>query len=63
MEWIPVSERLPEKGVDVEVLHTDGRISYVFRCSCPVKTCTEWRCSISGSGMIINPTHWRETIN
>lgn len=60
MEWIKLTDQLPEKGVDVELLESNGDITIGFRCNCHNEHCTEWREPLLGYGLIISPTHWRK---
>ena len=50
---------LPIKGKDVIALCTDGLERKVFRCACKNEKCTEWRCAITGFGLIIDVVKWR----
>ena len=50
---------LPTKGKDVIALCTDGIEREVFRCACKNEKCTEWRCAITGFGLIIDVVKWR----
>ena len=49
---------LPIKGKDVIALCSDGQERHLFRCACANEKCTEWRCAITGSGMIVEVTKW-----
>lgn len=55
-DWILISNKLPERGVDVEVCDREGNISFVYLCE---RCGSEWRSSIGGYGMMINPIKWR----
>lgn len=50
--------KLPIKGKDVIALCSDGQERYLFRCACANEKCTEWRCAITGNGMIVEVTKW-----
>lgn len=55
-DWILLSDRKPERGEDVEVLNSDGTSCFAYLC----EHCgSEWRCSMSGYGLMIDPIKWR----
>jgi hypothetical protein len=58
-EFISIKEQLPEKGKDIIAKCTDGETREVFRCACHNPKCREWRCSLIGSGMIIEVESWK----
>ena len=49
---------LPTKGKDVIALCSNGQERHLFRCACANEKCTEWRCAITGRGMIVEVTKW-----
>ena len=51
--------KLPIKGKDVIATLKDGSETTVFRCACKNEKCTEWRCAITGFGMMIDVVKWR----
>lgn len=57
-EFILVKEQLPQKGKDIIGIDEDGNKHYCFRCACHNPNCKEWRCSLTGSGLIINVVKW-----
>ena len=57
-EFISVKEQLPEKGKDIIGIDEDGNKHYCFRCACPNPNCKQWRCSLTGSGLIIDVVKW-----
>lgn len=61
-EYKSIKDELPEKGKDIIGLDEDGNTYYCFRCNCPNPNCTEWRCSITGFGLIINIVKWQYEI-
>lgn len=58
-DWISVDKHLPDKGIDVLVKISDDVTYTVFRCNCHNPDCREWRDSLTGYGLIINPKYWR----
>lgn len=56
--FISVKERLPEKGEDIIAIDKDGNKHYCFRCACNNPNCKEWRCSLTGYGLIIDVEKW-----
>ena len=59
MDYIDIKERLPEKGKNIIGISTDGEKRYVYRCACHNPNCNEWRCSLTGFGMIIKIIKWK----
>ena len=57
-EFILVKEQLPEKERDVIGIDDSGNKHYCFRCACHNQKCREWRCSLTGSGLIIDVVKW-----
>lgn len=49
---------LSEKGKDVIATLEDGSTRTVFRCNCWNKKCREWRCSVTGAGIILDVVKW-----
>ena len=58
-EFISVKEQLPEKGKDIIGIDKDGNKHYCFRCACHNLNCKEWRCSLTGYGLIIDVVKWK----
>ena len=58
-EFISIKEFTPDKGKDIIAICSDGEYREVFRCSCHNPNCREWRCSTTGSAMIIEVEKWR----
>jgi hypothetical protein len=59
IDWIDISDELPEKGKDIEYISSNGSKGYAFRCACPNPNCREWRCTVTGYGLIINVIKWK----
>jgi hypothetical protein len=57
--YTSISEQLPEKGKDIIGIDTHGGVHYCFRCNCNNPNCKEWRCSISGLGLLIVIKEWK----
>lgn len=53
-----IEKELPEKGKDIIGFTSDGEKKYVFRCNCNNPKCKEWRCSLTGMGMIVEIVQW-----
>ena len=49
---------LPIKGKEIKGIDSNGNIHYCFRCNCRDPYCNEWRCSITGCGLIVNIVEW-----
>jgi len=58
-EYILIKDQLPQKGKDILGIDNNGNEHHCFRCSCGNPKCTEWRCSITGFGLIINIKKWK----
>ena len=58
-DWINVIDKLPEKGKDIEYIDSNGRKGHAFRCACHNLNCKEWRCSITGYGLIVDVVKWK----
>lgn len=58
-EWISLKDELPVKGVDVRVKQSDDSECDAFRCACHNENCKEWRCTITGFGLMIDVAQWR----
>ena len=54
-----ITDKLPDKGKDIIGIDKYGEKSYVFRCNCHNPNCKEWRCSLTGFGILKNITKWR----
>lgn len=55
-KWIKLTDRLPERSVDVEYKTKSGERGFAYLhplCS------REWRCAITGLGLIIDVEFWR----
>jgi len=57
-KFILITEQLPEKGKDIIGIDKNGNKHYCFRCNCHNQNCTEWRCSITGFGIITDIKKW-----
>ena len=53
-----IENEYPEKGKDIIGIDKDGNKHYCFRCACKNNNCKEWRCSITGFGLMINIIEW-----
>jgi hypothetical protein len=49
-------DELPERGKDVIGYTKEGEKKYVFLCNTP--GCMEWRCSVSGFGLLVDIDKW-----
>lgn len=58
-KWININDVLPDKGKDIIGVDGNGNKHYCFRCACHNDKCTEWRCSLSGFGLIIDIIKWK----
>lgn len=58
-DFISIKDELPEKGKDIIGLDKSGDVHYCFRCNCHNPNCIEWRCSITGYGLIVNIISWK----
>ena len=58
-EFILVKEQLPDKGKNIIGVEEDGSTYECYRCSCGNPNCKEWRCSLTGYGMIIDVVKWK----
>ena len=60
-KWINTKDQLPDKGKDIiGISLNDDRKHYIYRCSCHNLNCKEWRCSLTGYGlMLINIDKWK----
>ena len=50
--------KLPIKGKDVIALSPDGTKHFIFICACKNENCSEWRCSITGHGIMVDVVSW-----
>lgn len=57
-ETFNIEDKVPEKGVNIIGFDSDGDKHYCFRCNCGSPNCMEWRCSVTGYGLIINVVKW-----
>lgn len=55
-EWIDINVEQPPKDEVVEVMTREGNILSAYLCPHCGK---EWRCGLSGLGLMIDVTHWR----
>ena len=58
MEWNNYPDTKPEPGKDVEYIDSNNHHGYAFLS----QRCGEWRCVISGGGLMINVVKWRYCI-
>lgn len=56
--FIEIDDELPEKGKDIVGIDEYGSKYYCFRCACHNPKCMEWRCSITGYGLMVNIVRW-----
>lgn len=56
---ILIKDKLPEKGKNIIAICSDGEKREVYRCSCHNPNCREWRCSLTGYGLMINVRKWQ----
>lgn len=57
--FILIKEQLPDKGKNIIGIDENGNKHYCFRCACSNQDCKEWRCSLTGHGLIINIVKWK----
>ena len=57
--FISISERIPEKGKDILTIDSKGVERVCFRCACKDPYCLEFRCTITGSALIIGVEEWK----
>ena len=53
-----IIDELPEKNKDIIGYDKNGREYFVFRCNCQNPNCIEWRCSITGFGVMVTIIEW-----
>jgi hypothetical protein len=58
-----IKNKLPPKGVDIIGYDSYSNKHYVFRCNCPNENCLEWRCSLTGFGMLVKIKKWKYNNN
>ena len=58
MKMKKTKDELPRKGRDIIGYTSNGEKKYVFRCNCHNPNCTEWRCSITGYGLMVKIVEW-----
>lgn len=58
-DLIDINNKIPEKGKDIIGYDSNNDEHYVFRCNCNNDNCMQWRCSITGSHMMINIIKWK----
>lgn len=59
MEYIDINKKLPKKGKDIIGMTPNNEKKYLFRCNCPNKDCKEWRCSLTGMGVMVEINKWK----
>lgn len=59
MKMKNIKDELPEKGVDIIGITPNFERMYVFRCNCHNPNCKEWRCSLTGMGMMVDILYWK----
>ena len=60
MDWNYTASKLPEKGKDIEYISPTGSTGFAFRCACHNQNCKEWRCSLTGYGLMwIDIDKWK----
>ena len=57
-EIFNIEDKLPEKGTDIIGYDPNGDKHYCFRCNCHNINCMEWRCQITGGGLLIKVVKW-----
>lgn len=58
-DYILVTDELPKKGMAILGVNEDGYTYGCYRCNCPNPDCKEWRCSITGYGLIVDIKKWK----
>lgn len=56
--FILIKEQLPEKGKDIIGIDRNDNKHYCYRCTCQNHNCKEWRCSLTGYGLMIDVEKW-----
>lgn len=54
-----IDDELPEKGRDIIGIDKYGEKHYCFKCNCKKPNCMEWRCSLTGFGLMVNIVKWK----
>lgn len=54
-----ITDELPKKGVEVEILTECCNKNYVYRCNCKNENCNDWRCPITGSVVFVDVKKWK----
>ena len=54
-----ISDELPEKGRDIIGIDKYGEKYYCFKCNCKNPMCMEWRCSLTGFGLMVDIVKWK----
>lgn len=57
--FISIDCELPKKGKDIIGRDSGGNEHYCFLCACHNPNCTEWRCSLTGYGLLVNIIEWK----
>ncbi len=56
MTWIKLSKQKPESNVNIEYKDSNGNVGTAYLCPFCLN---EWRCPITGGGMLIDVIEWR----
>jgi hypothetical protein len=59
---IDIKTQLPEKGKDIIGYNENGDRYHCFRCNCRNAMCNEWRCSLTGTHLLISIVKWEYQI-
>lgn len=63
MDWIKISDELPDKGLDVQIKFNGGHITEGFRCACHIDGCKEFRDTLMGNAFIGDVIEWKQIKN
>ena len=58
-KWHKYPDEIPEPKKDLKHIDSDGHEGYCYLCGCCKK---EWRCAVSGGGLMIDVIKWRYDI-
>lgn len=58
-EYTLLEEKKPDKGKNIIGLDEDDEVYYCFRCNCKNPECNEWRCSVTGYGLMVDIIKWK----
>lgn len=53
-----LTDKIPEKGIDIIGYDNKGDEYYCFRCECSNPNCIEWRDSLMGAGLMVEIVEW-----